>query len=214
MSEQNPEVRVLIVDDDDAVRSSIRYLLQVTGIACRSADSVRDALALLGDDQESVVLADVQMPDEDGLTLLGRLRSGGHTNPIIIMTAHGNVSLAVQAMQQGADDFIQKPLQGDELFHALDRVKSRSELRRAAGDRTGAARRFEKLSPRESDVLQALIDGGTSRVIGERLGLSPRTVEEYRRSIHAKTATTSIPDLFRLALEAGWTADRGRRAPI
>lgn len=213
MSEESAELRVLIVDDDDAVRSSIRYLLQISGVRCRSANSVREALAQLGDDQETVVLTDVQMPDADGLTLLGRLRAAGHANPIIIMTAYGNVSLAVQAMQQGADDFIQKPLQGDELFQALDRVKSRVGLRRAASDRTEAVRRFEKLSPRESDVLQALIDGGTSRSIAERLGLSPRTVEEYRRSIHTKTATGSIPDLFRLALEAGWSASPARRGP-
>lgn len=200
------EVRVLIVDDDDAVRSSIRYLLQIAGIECSSAAGVRDALTALGDDdQQTVVLTDVRMPGDDGLSLLAQLRANGHTNPIIIMTAFGNVSLAVQAMRQGADDFIQKPLQGDELFHALDRVGSRSQLRQAAGSRSGAARRFDKLSPRESEVLQGLIEGGTSRGIGERLGLSPRTVEEYRRSIHVKTATSSIPELFRLALEAGWS---------
>ncbi|WP_293485623.1 response regulator [Phenylobacterium sp.] len=202
------DLRILVVDDDDGMRSSLRTLLDaVLGIPTETAESVDAALRKIADDEDLCVLTDLRMPGRDGFSLLSDLRSRGRTNPVIVMSAYGEVAMAVRAMKEGADDFIEKPFEQDDLLAALERVRARHDARQRAAARISATHRLASLSPREGEVLSALMAGGNSRTIAAQLGISARTVEEYRRLLHVKTQTRSLPELLRLAIAADWRPD-------
>ncbi|MBL8774007.1 MAG: response regulator transcription factor [Phenylobacterium sp.] len=190
------------------MRSSLRTLLDaVLGIPTETAESVDAALRKIADDEDLCVLTDLRMPGRDGFSLLSDLRSRGRTNPVIVMSAYGEVAMAVRAMKEGADDFIEKPFEQDDLLAALERVRARHDARQRAAARISATHRLASLSPREGEVLSALMAGGNSRTIAAQLGISARTVEEYRRLLHVKTQTRSLPELLRLAIAADWRPD-------
>lgn len=202
------DLRILVVDDDDGMRSSLRTLLDaVLGIPTETAESVDAALRKIADDEDLCVLTDLRMPGRDGFSLLSDLRARGRTNPVIVMSAYGEVAMAVRAMKEGADDFIEKPFEQDDLLAALERVRARHDARQRAAARISATHRLASLSPREGEVLSALMAGGNSRTIAAQLGISARTVEEYRRLLHVKTQTRSLPELLRLAIAADWRPD-------
>lgn len=193
---------VHIVDDDLAVRQSLAFLLATAGIGVRLYDSAAGLLNSLAVASSGCVVTDVRMPEIGGLELLRRLKAAGSSLPVIVMTGHGDVALAVEAMKAGAVDFIEKPFD-DELF--LQAVKSSLQTR-SATDRGAPATRvkLESLSMRERQVLDGVLAGKQNKVIAHELGLSPRTVEVYRANVMTKTEANSLPDLVRAVLDSGY----------
>lgn len=198
---------VHVVDDDLAVRQSLAFLLATDGLAVRvheSANAYLDA----GTDPGGCIITDVRMPEVDGIEFLRRLRQKGPMPPVIVMTGHADVPLAVEAMRAGAVDFIEKPFDDEVLLASV-----RSALAQAARSATLAARhdaaraRLAALSERERQVLDGLVAGKANKVIGLDLGISPRTVEIYRANVMSKLQADSLPDLVRTALLAGRLQD-------
>ena len=196
------KVTVHIVDDDLAVRQSLAFLLATAGIGVRLYDSASGLLNSLGGATSGCVVTDVRMPEIGGLELLRRLRAAGSSLPVIVMTGHGDVALAVEAMKAGAADFIEKPFD-DELF--LQAVNSSLLTRSATGRGALATRvKLESLSMRERQVLDGVLAGKQNKVIAYELGLSPRTVEVYRAKVMTKIEASSLPDLVRAVLDSGY----------
>ncbi|ONF47192.1 MULTISPECIES: response regulator FixJ [Methylobacterium] len=195
---------VHVVDDDPAMRDSVAFLLGTEGFAVQLYEAGSDLLNRLAKPATGCILADIRMPGIDGLELLRRLRGAKHRLPIVMMTGHGDVPLAVEAMKLGACDFIEKPFDDETLFQAL-----RSALERggpAAAEDPGLqefVRRVETLSTRERQVLDQLVAGSTSKEIGRALEISPRTVEIYRAKLMAKTEAENLQELVRWAVLAG-----------
>lgn len=191
-----------IVDDDAAMRDSLTFLLEVNGFTARAHDSAAALLQQLPHAPPDCVVSDIRMPGINGLELIRKFRADGIACPVIAVTGHGDVALAVEAMKAGAADFIEKPFEDAVLLAAIrSTLTARQDVpaqgRREADDRLAA------LSPRERDVLQGLVSGKINKVIAHDLGISPRTVEVYRANLMAKTAARSLSDLMRLALTAG-----------
>jgi two-component system response regulator FixJ len=195
---------VHVVDDDAAMRDSLAFLLGTAGFAVELYEAGTSLLDRLANPAQGCVLTDIRMPDVDGLELLRRLRAGGYMLPVVMMTGHGDVPLAVEAMKLGACDFIEKPFDDEALLQAL-----RSALERGGSAETvdptlrEFIRRVGTLSERERQVLDQLVAGGTSKEIGRTLDISPRTVEIYRAKLMAKTQATSLQELVRWAVLAG-----------
>jgi two-component system response regulator FixJ len=194
------EVLVHVVDDDLAVRQSLAFLLASDGIPVRLHDS---AAAFLGSVAQAAgcLVTDVRMPGIDGIELLRRLRARGDALPVIVMTGHADVPLAVAAMREGAFDFVEKPFD-DEVFLAA--VRAALDRGRRSAERDAAAaeirQRVASLSERELQVLDELVAGKPNKVIAKDLGISPRTVEIYRANVMAKMQAGSLAELVRAAL--------------
>lgn len=198
------ETVIHIVDDDEAMRKSLSFVFEMAGIKARTYESPVPFLATLPIPEPSCIIADVRMPEMSGVELLRRLRDLGQNTPVIVITGHGDVSLAVEAMKLGAVDFIQKPFDSDVLVAAV-----RSALQQRAGGaeieaaRAAASERLATLSGRERQVLDGLVSGLPNKTIAYDLGISPRTVEVYRANLMAKMQASSLSELIRLALLAG-----------
>lgn len=190
-----------IVDDDPAMRDSLTFLLDVNGFTARSHDSATAFLDHLAGAPPDCVVSDIRMPGMNGLELVRKLKADGLSCPVIAITGHGDVALAVEAMKAGAADFIEKPFDDDALLSAI-RSALAAEGAVQAG-RQDANDRLAGLSPRERDVLQGLVSGKINKVIAHDLGISPRTVEVYRANLMAKTGARSMSELMRLALASG-----------
>ncbi len=192
-----------IIDDDAAMRDSLTYLLDVNGYAVQAYET---ADTFLSDASHALkcVISDIRMPGMNGIELVRKLKSGGAVCPVILITGHGDVALAVEAMKAGAADFIEKPFDDTALLGA---IRAALDARPAASGedsvRTEAQARLADLSPRERDVLQGLVAGKINKVIAHDLSISPRTVEVYRANLMAKTGARSMSELMRLALAAG-----------
>ncbi len=196
--------RVYLIDDDAAVLRGVGALLAAANYrptAFGSAESFLDAVPDL-DRAQAVVLVDVCMPGMQGPQLLRKLVEIGVAVPVIIMTAHGDIQMAVNAMRDGAVDFLEKPFSADELTSALDRALSAAASNEPrAFDAPGEyRRRFEALTPREREVLAEIVDGRSSKAVARDLGLSPRTVEVHRRNIMAKVEASSFAELVRMTV--------------
>ena len=197
---------VCVIDDDEAVRDSVGFLLQSDGWEVCSFDSAEAFLAARPEGCRCVV-TDVRMPGIDGVLLTRRLREEGYAAPVIVMTGHGDVPMAVSAMKEGAADFLQKPF-GDEAMLAA--VRAAADGRAGAGGKNDAAcALLEQLSPREREVLEGLVGGKANKVIANELGISPRTVEIYRANVMTKMEAASFAELVRVALRAGVAAESG-----
>ncbi|HZV84219.1 MAG TPA: response regulator FixJ [Brevundimonas sp.] len=200
---------VHVIDDDEAVRESIAFLLDTADLTARTWPS---AVAFLEAPQREagVIVTDVRMPVMNGVELARRVQAAGSSDPVIVITGHADVPLAVEAMKAGVVDFIEKPLDDEVLLGA---VRSALERRRQPGpasgpeaaDRARAAERLAGLSAREREVLDGLVAGRANKVIAFDLGISPRTVEVYRANVMTKTGAASLSELVRLALTAGQT---------
>jgi two-component system, LuxR family, response regulator FixJ len=195
---------VHLIDDDEDVRRALAFLLGTAGLAVKVYETAGSLLSGFKDDPRSVILSDVRMPEMDGLELLRRLRDRKSTCPVIIMTGHADVSMAVEAMKLGAADFIEKPFADETVISAitaaLERRKGESQIQ---ADKE-SVRRLESLSDRERDVLRGLLAGHPNKTIAYDLGLSPRTVEVHRANLMAKTGVSSLSELVRMALLAGY----------
>jgi two-component system response regulator FixJ len=192
-----------VVDDDPAMRDSLTFLLDVNGFTARSHDSATAFLDHLAGGPPDCVVSDIRMPGMNGLELVRKLKADGLSCPVIAITGHGDVALAVEAMKAGAADFIEKPFDDDALLSAIRFALAARTGGAAQAGRQDATDRLAGLSPRERDVLQGLVSGKINKVIAHDLGISPRTVEVYRANLMAKTGARSMSELMRLALASG-----------
>ncbi len=196
-------VQVHIVDDDAAVRDALVFLLSTEDIVARGYDSGA-AFLLVAREARGCIVTDVRMPDMDGLELTRRLKAMAVNLPIIIITGHADVPLAVEAMKGGVADFIEKPFDDDAILDAVRRaLATRSHREAQSAEQTASVARLAVLSPRERQVMQGLVDGKANKVIAHDLDISPRTVEIYRAHVMTKTGAKSLSGLVRLALTAG-----------
>lgn len=197
------EGRIYVVDDDDAVRDSLVFQLEVAGYEVRSFGSGTEFLAVAPRLAEGCLILDVRMPELDGLELQERLRRMSINFPTIMITGHGDVPLAVRAMRGGAVDFVEKPFSEEAILASLHLAQTHLEPRAPGGDGGIAADRLKRLSPREREVLEGIVEGLPNKLIAFELGLSPRTVEVHRARVMDKMQARSLSELIRSALEAG-----------
>jgi two-component system response regulator FixJ len=194
---------VHVVDDDEAMRSSIAFLLESAGLAVKTYDSAQGFLAGADQLDGGCVVTDIRMPGMSGLDLVRRLAGQGIVIPVIVVTGHGDVALAVEAMKGGVVDFIEKPFDDEVLLSAINTALARGG---AGKERHEESRKFREvlggLSPREKDVLAGLVAGKANKVIAYDLSISPRTVEIYRANVMTKTGAGSLSELVRMALLA------------
>ncbi len=201
-----PPAMVHVVDDDEAVRRSAEVLLVSYGHDAKSYASAEAFLAALENLRPGCAIVDVRMPGMDGLELQEELQRRGVNIPLIVVTGHGDVSLAVRAMKAGAVDFIEKPYSDNDLLTAVSAALARSEDVRSQEATTAAAEaRVAGLTPRERDVLRLLVAGRPNKVIAHELGISPRTVEIHRANVMEKLGCRSLADAVRLAFAAGFS---------
>ena len=200
-SEKGP---VYIIDDDDALRESLAFLLRSALFEVRAFASATAFLDALPDTAGSCVITDVRMPGVSGMDLLRRLKEMKVTVPVIVITGHGDVPLAVEAMKVGAADFLEKPFDDELLLTSVRSALSQQhgESRRQA-ERAGTEAKLAALSKRERDVLDGLVGGRANKQIAFDLGISPRTVEIYRANLMNKMQAGSLSDLVRMALIVG-----------
>jgi two-component system response regulator FixJ len=195
---------VYVIDDDSALRDSLSFLLASSGLSVRLFDSAEAFLAEPPPLAEGCILTDIRMEGLDGVELLRRLRETGHAIPVIVMTGHGDVPLAVKAMKLGATDFVEKPFDADALIKVV-RSALLPESPSMATDvlHEELMARLASLSEREAQVLKGLVEGQTNKEIAREYDLSPRTVEVYRAKLMTKMQAGSISELVRFAIKAG-----------
>jgi two-component system response regulator FixJ len=205
---EEPQERVFIVDDDAAVRDSLDALLAAFGYETECFASGADFLDVCADIGKGCVLLDIRMPDLGGMEVQAALQDRRPDLPVIMITGHGDVSMAVRAMKAGAVDFVEKPIREDALVESIEaalQIARRSERQQAMC--AAARRNIDKLTPREREVLELLVIGRPNKAIAQALDCSPRTVEIHRARIMEKMAARSLPHLVRLAIAAGVEPD-------
>jgi two-component system response regulator FixJ len=211
ISTMQPELIVYVIDDDDAVRHSLEFLLKTAGIEVRGFESAKAFLEMLPRIKTGCIITDVRMPEITGIDLLRRVKESGLDIPVIVITGHGEISLAVEAMKIGAVDFLEKPFDDDLLLASV-----RSALNKEADTAKHKAQvadlhdKLAALSNRERQVLEGLVVGKANKVIAFDLGISPRTVEIYRANLMTKMAANSLSDLVRMAMTAGILTGPGK----
>ncbi|MCA1453769.1 response regulator transcription factor FixJ [Bradyrhizobium sp. BRP22] len=199
---------VYVIDDDDAMRDSLQFLLDSADFEVHLFDSAQAFLDTLGAVEFGCVVSDIRMPGIDGIELLKRIKESRVSFPVIIMTGHGDVPLAVEAMKLGAVDFMEKPFEDDRLIAMIDVALRQAE----AGARDEAATqdvaaRIASLSPRERQVMDGLVAGLSNKMIARDYNISPRTIEVYRANVMTKMQASSLSELVRLAMRAGALKD-------
>jgi two-component system response regulator FixJ len=195
---------VHVVDDDTEVRQSLSFLLATAGLAVRLYESATAFLNGAKERPSGCILTDVRMPGIDGIEFLRRLKARGFTLPVIVMTGHADVALAVEAMKEGATDFIEKPFDDDLLIGAIrSALEAHERAARQRGQSAEIEARLDSLSERERQVLEGLVAGKANKVIAYDLGISPRTVEIYRANVMSKMQAGSLSELVRMTLLVG-----------
>ena len=206
------EALVHVVDDDPAVRDSLSLLLQSAGFSARAYDSAASFLAAASDRVAGCVLTDVQMPELNGLELQRRMSELGICLPVIVMTGHADVPIAVEALKAGAVDFLEKPFEEEHLLAAVGSAIAVSHRQHdEAAAVADIAARLATLTPREHEVLERLVAGHPNKTIAYDLGSSPRTVEVHRARVMEKMGARSLAGLVRMtiAVERAEAADKG-----
>jgi two-component system response regulator FixJ len=194
---------VHIIDDDEAVRESLAFLLEAHDLAVKTHASASLFFEQLADIAAGCVITDVRMPGMTGLDLVRALNERGIGLPVIVITGHGDVPLAVEAMRAGVVDFIEKPFDEETILKAVNLALSRAQsLRDQAAEHSLIAERLAGLSTRERQVLNGVVSGQANKVVAQELGISPRTVEVYRANLMSKMGAASLSDLVRMALIA------------
>ena len=193
--------KVYVIDDDDAMRHSLEFLLGAAEFQVSPFESALNFLNALPTIEFGCVVSDVRMPGIDGIELLKRLKAGGSLFPVVVMTGHGDVPLAVEAMKLGATDFLEKPFEDDRLIGMIE-----AALRQAASGIKSEAitldiqSRIACLSPRERQVMDGLVAGLSNKLIAREHDISPRTIEVYRANVMTKMQAASVSELVRLAM--------------
>lgn len=201
----NVDVVVHIVDDEEAVRNSLAFLLGTSGFAVRIHETATSFLTIAPSIRNGCLITDLRMPDIDGVELLRRLGEIGAMLPAIVITGHGDVQMAVEAMKNGAQDFIEKPFSEEVLIGSITKAVDRAAARlqgEAANDSIHA--RIATLSDRELQVMGGVVAGKPNKTIAFDLGISPRTVDVYRAGLMGKMQAKSLPELVRMAMAVGW----------
>jgi two-component system response regulator FixJ len=202
MPSERPIVHV--IDDDEAVRDVLAFQLGSAGIEVRTYESAAGFLKIVPTVQAGCIITDVRMPDLSGIDLLRRLRELQVAVPVIVITAHGDIPLAVEAMRIGAVDFLEKPFADEVLLASVRSALDRGDRdRKRQAERSSIQSRLADLSNRERDVLDGLVAGRANKQIAYELGISARTIENYRANLMLKMQATSLSDLVRMALIAG-----------
>jgi two-component system response regulator FixJ len=200
-------VAVHVIDDDEAVRESLAFLLQSAKLSVRTYESAVAFLASLPKGVAGCIITDIRMPDVDGIELLRRLKGMDVNLPVIVITGHGDVPLAVEAMKVGAVDFLEKPFDDEVMLSAVKAALNRQKEDTAqSAEREEVLEKLATLSNRERQVLDGLVIGNPNKTIAFDLGISPRTVEIYRANVMTKMKAASLSDLVRMALVSGTTA--------
>ncbi len=193
---------VFVVDDDEGVRNSLRFLLKSVGLATRALASASEFLEVYKPNQPGCLVLDVRMPGMSGIELQQQLNLRGATIPVIFITGHGDIPMAVEAMQHGAFDFLQKPFRDQDLIDRIQRALERDAKNRAALAQHAKIReRFESLTPREREVLALMTRGKPNKVMAAELGVSQRTVEIHRARVMEKSGANSLAQLVRMVMD-------------
>ena len=204
-----PEL-IFIVEDDDAARESLEALLETAGYQTAAFATGTDFLDSLGSASGSCVVLDIKMPGMDGLEVQRRLNELGALLPVVFVTGHGDVAMAVQAMHAGAIDFIEKPIGRDRLLSSVARaIDAGRNSRRDEEVKSEIAARIDRLTARERDVLGQLVMGRSNKAAARHLGVSHRTIEIYRKNVMTKTGAKSLSHLVRMAIVAGFDPGEG-----
>lgn len=200
-----PETQLIhVIDDDDAVRQSLAFLLATSAYEVKQHESAAAFLQAGIPTRAGCIITDVRMPGLSGIELLQKLDEAGSRIPVIVMTGHADVPLAVEAMKLGAADFLEKPFEEEAMLKAIRACLSRSEeTQRTDALREDVQERIAALSHREHQVLEYLVAGHANKTIAYDLGISPRTVEVYRANVMTKMKVSSLSELVRMALLAG-----------
>jgi two-component system, LuxR family, response regulator FixJ len=200
MAEKAPTI--FIVDDDHAVRNSLRFLLKTVGLDSRLIDSAQEFLKIYDAAQPGCLILDVRMPGMSGLELQQQLNLNGAIIPVIFITGHGDISMAVEAMQHGAFDFLSKPFRDQDILDRIQKALAADRENRAALQEQSRMReRIETLTPREREVMTLMIMGKPNKVMAAELGLSQRTVEIHRARVMEKTYARSLAQLVRMTID-------------
>ena len=190
---------VHIIDDDEAARHSLEFLLDCAGKKARSYASAIEFLDGVPSMERGCIVTDVRMPEINGVELVGRLRTMGVPDPVIIITGHADVPMAIQAMKQGISDFIEKPFSDDVILDAINAALAKADdLQQRQARHADIRARLDSLSPREREVLEGLAEGHANKVIAFDLDISARTVEVYRANVMAKMHARSLSELVRM----------------
>ncbi len=202
------DIVVHIVDDEEAVRTSLAFLLASSGFAVRTHESATAFLDVAPSVRNGCLITDLRMPDIDGVELLRRLRAADALLPAIVITGHGDVQMAVEAMKNGALDFIEKPFADDVIIDSIRRAVDQAQTQiRNETAQEAVRERLDSLSERERQVLKGVVAGLPNKTIAFELGISPRTVEVYRAGLMGKMQAKSLPELVRMVLGLNGGAD-------
>src|SRR6266702_7566378 len=200
--------KVYVIDDDEAMRDSLDFLLGAADFHVTLFESAQHFLEAVSGVGFGCVVSDVRMPGIDGIELLKRLKASHHTFPVVIMTGHGDVPLAVEAMKLGAVDFLEKPFEDDRLIGMIEIALKQAESgARSEAATLDIAARVESLSPRERQVMEGLVAGLSNKMIAREYDISPRTIEVYRANVMTKMQAGSLSELVRMAMRAGAIKD-------
>jgi two-component system response regulator FixJ len=200
--------KVYVIDDDEAMRDSLDFLLGSADFDVTLFESAQHFLDAVSRMEFGCVVSDVRMPGIDGIELLKRLKASHSAFPVVIMTGHGDVPLAVEAMKLGAIDFLEKPFEDDRLIGMIDAALKQAESSaRTEAATLDVAARLATLSPRERQVMDGLIAGLSNKLIAREYDISPRTIEVYRANVMTKMQANSLSELVRLAIRAGALKD-------
>jgi two-component system response regulator FixJ len=208
MKEHTPTV--FVVDDDEAVRNSLRLLLKSVGLAAVALSTAQEFLSKYDPQQPGCLILDVRMPGMSGLELQEQLNVRGAMIPVIFITGHGDIPMAVEAMQQGAFDFLQKPFRDQDLIDRIQRALSKDQANRAElREKSGVRERLQTLTPREREVLELVTSGKPNKIMAADLGVSQRTVEIHRARVMEKMHASSLAQLVRMVMDMNEGVDRG-----
>ena len=202
---------VMVVDDDAGIRNAMRILLKSVGIEATLYASAQEFLAAYQPTQPGCLVLDIRMPGMSGLELQQQLNLRGAVIPVIFMTGHGDIPMAVEAMQHGAFDFLQKPFRDQDLLDRIQRAIARDAERRASlGEHTRIKSHLEALTAREREVLDLMVKGKQNKQIAQDLGVSPRTIEIHRARVMEKMDAHSVAELVRMMLDLDHAAPAAR----
>jgi two-component system response regulator FixJ len=200
--------KVYVIDDDEAMRDSLNFLLNSANFNVTLFETALRFLDVLPSLEFGCVVSDVRMPGLDGIELLKRMKAGRSPFPIVIMTGHGDIPLAVEALKLGAVDFLEKPFEDDRLVGMIEvAIRQAETVARNEAVAHDIAARIASLSPRERQVMDGLIAGLSNKLIARNYDISPRTIEVYRANVMTKMQANSLSELVRLAMRAGLLDD-------
>lgn len=194
---------VHIVDDDEAMRESLAFLLRAAGFSPVVHESGDAFLMRLPEGLDGCVLTDVRMPGIDGIEMLKRMRGADCMLPIVVMTGHGDIPLAVEAMKAGAAEFLEKPFDDERLIATLASIAEQRNAARPDVERQALEVKLATLTPRERQVFAGLSHGSTNKAMARDYEISPRTIEVYRANVMIKMGAASVSDLVRMAIKLG-----------